>query len=176
VEPGNHYDTVKAFLGGQVPDIAGFSTTALRTKASALYAAAAQLAADFKANASDLPLSTLAPSSIPELALHQHVVMQFLQSLGPLQYNLAGLEPEPRHLLVVIRSLALGSLAKLSEPFVGSVAAHQLALGAAESMIDMLAQLTAEDYGTSTASELGDSVTDLDLDFLDPILGVRLYF
>jgi hypothetical protein len=92
----------------------------------------------------------LAPSSIPELALHEQVVMNFLQSLGQVQHNLVPLEPEFRQLLVAVRSLALGSLVKLSDPFFGSTIAHQISVRAAESMINTLVQLSADDYGTLT--------------------------
>jgi hypothetical protein len=128
-----------------------FSLLALRAKASALHAAAAHLASGVRANANGPPLSTLAPSSIPKVALHQQVVIQFLKSLGQVQHNLATLEPESRQLLVAVRSLALGSLVKLSEPFFGSTAAHQISVRAAESMIITLMQLTADDYGMLTA-------------------------
>jgi hypothetical protein len=118
---------------------------ALRAKASALFGTAAELSTYVKSRASMMPLATLAPSAIPELALHEQTVKRFLQ---PLEYDLRQLAPEPRHMLVAIRSLALGALIRLSEPFTGSMIAHQGGLRAAEGVVDLLMQLTAEDHGT----------------------------
>jgi hypothetical protein len=146
------FDTVKTFLAGQAPPSAGgFSTPALRAKASTLYAGAVQLAAAVDPKKHNL--AGLCASDVPEFASLDATIARFLGTLLPVSQLDAAL-PEVKHALVAVHALAQAALIKVSEPFVDSVVAHDKCLHAAREMASIVKHLMEADYN-----------------YLDPILG-----
>jgi hypothetical protein len=125
----------------------------IRAKASALFAGAAHATLNLGLEVADL--MTLSPSMLPDLAVFEVTIHQFLAAMPPVE-TLDTAVPEIKQILVVVRSLALASLIKLSEPFtsVGAPHAHQPALQAAREMVDVIRHIADSDY-----------------EFLDPVLG-----
>jgi hypothetical protein len=145
------FDTIKAFLAGS-SGLTGLSMPAIRTKASALFAATANAVSNMNVDMADL--ATLSPALLPELAGLETTVQQFLALLPVSQLDTA--VAEVKHMLIAARSLGLAAVLKLTEPFAiaGSPAAHQSALRASREIVDVVRRTSDADY-----------------EFLDPVVG-----
>ncbi|CCM03882.1 uncharacterized protein FIBRA_06033 [Fibroporia radiculosa] len=148
---GTGSPTVRGFFILQAQNanmISGYSTVALRAKASALFEAANRLSSSW---------STQVPSSnsfMENFRVLEHTISRFASTLLPL-HQLAAATPEDKFTLIVIHCLAHASMIRLHFPFMESdTVSRDKCLRAARSLV-----------------LVSKHINDVDFDFLDPLVG-----
>ncbi|KAJ7233912.1 hypothetical protein C8J57DRAFT_1249569 [Mycena rebaudengoi] len=147
VRSGVNFQTIKSFFEGDVASD-GFSTPALRAKASALFERADQLANNWD--------SRIKPSEafLEEIQSLELVIAGFMSTLPPVQ-QLGIASAEDRPILIATHTLAHAAMIHLYQPFASD---------------DPLSY----DKCSQAARACGEVITqiiDSDFAFLDPILG-----
>ncbi|KAH9988472.1 hypothetical protein BJV74DRAFT_839546 [Russula compacta] len=147
-----HLNTVQTFLAHQiqVPVLAGgFSNLALRAKASALFDLAAKVASSW--NAGGVALTQL---SEQETLAVEDSINRFIASVIPV-HQMGAIPANDRHNLIVVHTLAQAALIRLYY-LRGELdqLCNEKCLHAARGMLLVIAR-----------------VSDLDIEFLDPIVG-----
>ncbi|KAI0948956.1 hypothetical protein AcW1_008687 [Taiwanofungus camphoratus] len=150
---GTGSPTVRSFFvhQGQTSNlVSGFSTIALRAKASALFEGANRLSSSWNTQVS--PSNSLTDS----FRVLEHSITRFTSTLLPL-HQLGAAVPEDKFTLIVIHSLAHASMIRLHLPFMeGDSISREKCLRAARSSILVTKH-----------------IADIDFEFLDPLVGVR---
>ncbi|KZT10936.1 uncharacterized protein LAESUDRAFT_356428 [Laetiporus sulphureus 93-53] len=151
IDVGTGTPTVRGFFlrEGQTTNlVSGFSTMALRAKASALFEAANRLATSWS---TQVPSSTTFMENFHAL---EHAITRFASTLLPLHQLGAGV-PEDKYTLIAIHSLAHAAVIRLHFPFMdGDALSREKCLRAARSVV-----LVAK------------HVAEMDFEFLEPIIG-----
>ena len=167
---GQHFQTIRAFLDGQDSNVSsGFSTLALRVKASALFERADRLSACldprkcFITRSSAIkPTSDTGVSSSSafreESQKLERAIARFTSTLIP-PHQLDATTPEARHALIVIHSLANASMIHLCYRF---------------SQTDPILYDKSLQAARACAIII-KYVANSDFDFLDPIIGVSYF-
>ncbi len=104
-------------------------------------------------------IGSLASGSFSEnFTAFEHSIMRFTTTLLPL-HQVGGAIPDDKYALIVIHSLAHASMIRLHAPFMrDDGVSREKSLRAARSLIHVT-----------------KLVTDADFEFLDPVIGVRLF-
>ncbi|KAJ8488647.1 hypothetical protein ONZ51_g3435 [Trametes cubensis] len=147
---GSGSPTIRGFFvqQGQSNSLSGFSTAALRVKASALYEGANRLSSSWS------PRSLASGSFSENFGAFEHSIMRFITTLLPL-HQIGGAIPEDKYALIVIHSLAHASMIRLHAPFMrDDGVSREKAIRAARSLIHVT-----------------KLITDADFEFLDPVIG-----
>ncbi|KAI0364440.1 hypothetical protein BV20DRAFT_1107388 [Pilatotrama ljubarskyi] len=142
--------TIRGFFvqQGQSSSLNGFSTNALRVKASALFESAHRLSSSWS------PRSLTSSSFSENFAAFEHRIIRFTTTLLPL-HQVGGAIPDDKYALIVIHSLAHASMIRLHAPFMrDDGVSREKSLRAARALI-----------------HLTKLVTDPDFEFLDPVIG-----
>ncbi|ESK90577.1 hypothetical protein Moror_4260 [Moniliophthora roreri MCA 2997] len=140
------YQTVRNFLQGDMSD--GYSMLALRSKASALFSRADQLA--LRWNSRIKPTGGY-PEDMQALEL---TITRFLATLVPI-HQLNARMPEEKQMLIVVHTLVQAALMHLYQRFAQDDAvAYEKCSQAAKACVAIIKYISDQDY-----------------DFLDPILG-----
>jgi hypothetical protein len=167
ISSGVNFQTIKSFFEGDVA-VNGYSTLALRAKASALFERADSLTAgwdsstflSFYSNYSSTDLAT--PGIKPSDAFHQEIrsleltITAFISTLPPL-HQLETMVSEDKPILLAAHTLAHAAMIHLYQRFASDDA-------------------VSSDKCSRAARACGAVIThimDADFPFLDPILGVR---
>jgi len=147
VDSGTPFQTIRAFLDGDVSP-GGFSTHALRVKASALFGRADQLSKSWD------PTMATSAGFREEIQVLEQTLSRFIPALIPV-HQLDATMPEDKHILIVTHTLAHAAMIHLYHRF------------AEEDPISYNKRLRAA-RGCVTIIK---HITDGDFDFLDPIIG-----
>ncbi|GBE80506.1 hypothetical protein SCP_0302210 [Sparassis crispa] len=142
--------TIFDFLAHQAQTsslVGGFSTIALRAKASVLFEAADRLSSSFMR----LPASN---TMMDEFRVLEHTITRFTATLLPL-HQLSAAVPEEKFTLIVVHSLAHAAMIHLHAPFVerDPISREKCARAARAMML------------------VTKHIAELDFDFLEPIVG-----
>ncbi|KAI0769392.1 hypothetical protein BD413DRAFT_83223 [Trametes elegans] len=150
LDVGGGSPTIRGFFvqQGQSASLSGFSTVALRVKASALFEGANRLSSSWN------PRSLASGSFSENFSAFEHSIMRFITTLLPL-HQVGGAIPEDKYALIVIHSLAHASMIRLHAPFMrDDGVSREKSLRAARSLIHVTKLITAADF-----------------EFLDPVIG-----
>ncbi|KAI0076132.1 hypothetical protein K474DRAFT_1684991 [Panus rudis PR-1116 ss-1] len=150
LEMGNGSPTVQGFFAHQAGlnnVVGGFSTLALRVKASALFEGANKLSSSWS------PRHAHSPSFTDNFRSLEHTITRFTTTLLPL-HQLSATMPSDKYSLFVIHSLAHASMITLQDPFVEDQVSREVCVRAARSVV-------------AVAKYINDS----DFDYLDPLIG-----
>ncbi|KAL1942446.1 hypothetical protein VTO73DRAFT_6048 [Trametes versicolor] len=150
LDVGGGSPTIRGFFvqQGQSSTLSGFSTVALRVKASALFEGANRLSSSWS------PRSLASGSFSENFTAFEHSIMRFTTTLLPL-HQVGGAIPDDKYALIVIHSLAHASMIRLHAPFMrDDGVSREKSLRAARSLIHVT-----------------KLVTDADFEFLDPVIG-----
>ncbi|KAH9949026.1 hypothetical protein B0H21DRAFT_165410 [Amylocystis lapponica] len=150
IDVGTGSPTISSFFSheAQTSLASGFSTSALRAKASAMFESAARLASSW--NSRIPPSSTFSDT----FRVLEHTITRFTTTLLPL-HQLGAAMPEDKFTLIVVHSLAHASMIHLYSPFIeDDLASREKCLRAARSLILVTKH-----------------IADMDFDFLDPVVG-----
>ncbi|TFK54579.1 hypothetical protein OE88DRAFT_1655324 [Heliocybe sulcata] len=141
--------TIRTFLEGQgLNTVGGFSTRALRVKASTLLQSAYKLSSDWSFRLSD------SNALRDEFLALERIITRFLTTLIPVQ-QLDGTIPDEKHALVVIHTLAHAATIHLQYRFAqDDPVSHSKCLRAASAIVTVIKHISEADF-----------------EFLDPILG-----
>ncbi|KAH9859019.1 hypothetical protein C2E23DRAFT_30043 [Lenzites betulinus] len=148
---GGGSPTIRAFFvqQGQSNSLNGFSTVALRVKASALFEGANRLSSSWS------PRSLASGSFSENFTAFEHSIVRFATTLLPL-HQVGGAIPDDKYALIVIHSLAHASMIRLHAPFMrDDGVSRDKSIRAARSLIHVT-----------------KLVTDSDVEFLDPVIGL----
>ncbi|KAI8992943.1 hypothetical protein BD414DRAFT_290709 [Trametes punicea] len=150
LDAGSGSPTIRGFFvqQGQSPSLSGFSTAALRVKASALFEGANRLSSSWS------PRSLASSSFSDNFQAFEHSIIRFTTTLLPL-HQVGGAIPEDKYALIVIHSLAHAAMIRLHAPFMRDDAvSRDKALHAARALIHVT-----------------KLIADGDFEFLDPVIG-----
>ncbi|KAJ3491225.1 hypothetical protein NLI96_g869 [Meripilus lineatus] len=142
--------TIQAFFVQQSPipnGVGGFSTIALRTKASALFEGASRLSTSWN------PRLSPSASFSENFRAFEHTITRFTTTLLPL-HQLGATMPDDKYSLFVIHSLAHASMITLHQPFMTDQISRESTLRAARSV-----------------TVVAKHISDADFDYLDPLIG-----
>ncbi|TBU37271.1 hypothetical protein BD309DRAFT_876749 [Dichomitus squalens] len=142
--------TIRAFFVQQAQSnsLTGFTTAALRVKASALFEGANRLSSSWS------PRSLSSSAFSENFSAFEHSIVRFATTLLPL-HQVGGAIPEDKYALIVIHSLAHASMIRLHAPFMrDDGVSREKCLRAARSLIHVT-----------------KLITDTDFEFLDPVIG-----
>jgi len=140
IDPGPPFQTIRAFFEGDVSP-SGFSTQALRVKASALFARADQVSASWDPRLK--PPSTL----IEEIQALETAIAQFIATLVPLD-QLDAVTLEDKHTLIAAHTLAHTASIQLYRPFTqdGPITFDKCSR-AARACVAVIEHITEQDFG-----------------------------
>ena len=188
---GTGSPTIRGFFvqQSQSTSLSGFTLGALRVKASALYEGANRLSSSWSPRTSlpilrvdhrtaplTAPSPAPAPASVPHTLPRQtgslastvfsdnftafeHSIVRFTTTLLPL-HQVGGAIPDDKFALLAIHSLAHAAMIALHAPFMRDDAvSRDKCLRAARAVIHVT-----------------KLIADADVDFLDPVIGVRVFF
>ncbi|KAI0743678.1 hypothetical protein C8Q80DRAFT_1107019 [Daedaleopsis nitida] len=147
---GGGSPTIRAFFvqQAQSTSLSGFSTVALRVKASALFEGANRLSSSWS------PRSLTSGAFSENFTAFEHSIIRFTTTLLPL-HQVGGAIPDDKYALIVIHSLAHASMIGLHAPFMrDDGVSREKSLRAARSIIHVT-----------------KLITDADFEFLDPVIG-----
>ncbi|KAI0779614.1 hypothetical protein C8Q74DRAFT_1316163 [Fomes fomentarius] len=142
--------TIRAFFVQQAQSnsLSGFSTAALRVKASALFEGANRLSSSWS------PRSLASGAFSDNFSAFEHSIIRFTTTLLPL-HQVGGAIPDDKYALIVIHSLAHASMIRLHAPFMRDDGVSlEKCLRSARSLIHVT-----------------KLITDSDFEFLDPVIG-----
>ncbi|EGO00414.1 hypothetical protein SERLA73DRAFT_73137 [Serpula lacrymans var. lacrymans S7.3] len=144
-----HDQTIRSFFSGQVSNLdGGFSTLALRVKASAIFERAHRLAANW-----DKRLS-LSSAFTDDFQTLEHTITRFIPNLIPV-HQLDATMPDDKHAFLVIHTLAHAAMIHLYYSFGhDDPVSYGKCLQAARSCVSVIKHIAEPDY-----------------EFLDPIMG-----
>jgi hypothetical protein len=149
IDESRNFQTIQTFFEGQGSNlVGGFSTLALRVKASALLERANQLSMNWD--------HRLAPSTAftDDFQTLEHTVARFVLTLIPVQ-QLEAARADVKHAFITTHTLAHTAILHLYYPFgTQDPASYEKCLRAARSIVTIIKHLS-----------------DVDFDFLDPIVG-----
>jgi hypothetical protein len=166
MDEGRNFQTIQTFFEGQGSNlVGGFSTLALRVKASALIERSNQLSMnwDHRKTLSSrrgifvYPKTGLAPSTAftDDFQNLEHTITRFVPTLIPVQ-QLDATTPQNKHALLINHTLAHAAIIHLYYPFgAEDPPSYEKCLRAARSIVTVIKHTSEVDY-----------------DFLDPIIGV----
>jgi hypothetical protein len=171
MDEARNFQTIQTFFEGQGSNlVGGFSTLALRVKASALIERANQLSMNwdhrkrpsYLLSGICLPRGTgLAPSTAftDDFQNLEHTITRFVPTLIPVQ-QLDATTPQVKHAFLTNHTLAHAAIIHLYYTFgTEDPASYEKCLRAARSIVTTIKHLS-----------------EVDFDFLDPIIGVRSCF
>ncbi|EKM54793.1 uncharacterized protein PHACADRAFT_258894 [Phanerochaete carnosa HHB-10118-sp] len=148
---GNGSPVITSFFMHQAqatPLVGGFSSAALRAKASALFEGSQKLSSSWNPR---LPSST---NFSENFRAFDSTISRFVSTLLPV-HQLATMMPEDKYTLFLVHSLAHASMVRLHQPFVADdQLSREKALRAARSLVLVVKH-----------------VTEADFDYLDPMIG-----
>ncbi|CAL1706100.1 unnamed protein product [Somion occarium] len=147
---GHGSPTIQAFFApqGHVQNVTGgFSSLAMRVKASALFEGASRLSSSWS------PRLSSSSSFTDSFRTIEHTITRFTTTLLPL-HQLAATMPDDKYHLIAIHSLAHASMICLHEHFLDDQVSREVLLRGARSIV-------------AVAKYIGDA----DYDFLDPLIG-----
>lgn len=150
LDVGGGSPTIRAFFvqQAQSTSLSGFSTVALRVKASALFEGANRLSSSWS------PRSLASSAFSENFSAFEHSIMRFTTTLLPL-HQVGGAIPDDKYALIVIHSLAHASMIRLHASFMhDDGVSREKCIRAARSLIHVT-----------------KLITDTDFEFLDPIIG-----
>ncbi|KAH9932465.1 uncharacterized protein B0H18DRAFT_25848 [Fomitopsis serialis] len=151
IDVGNASPTVQGFFMHQAQTsnmVSGFSTAALRAKASALFEAANRLSSSWS---SQVPSSN---AFMDNFRVLEHTITRFASTLLPL-HQLGAALPEDKYTLIMVHSLAHAAMVRLHFPFMENDAiSREKCLRSARGMI-----------------LVSKHIVDMDFEFLDPLIG-----
>lgn len=172
IDDSRNFQTIQTFFEGQGSNlVGGFSTLALRVKASALLERANQLSMNWDHRKQRILLTYivcllikgigLAPSTAftDDFQTLEHTITRFIPTLIPVQ-QLDAARLEDKHAFLVSHTLAHTAILHLYYPFgTQDPPSYEKCLRAARSIVTIIKHLS-----------------DIDFDFLDPIIAVRPTF
>jgi hypothetical protein len=171
LDRSNHGYTIRAFLEGQSAVNSGFSTAALRVKASALFECADRLSTSWDFRKPCKSWSILSPLTTRRLGSTasnnfrddfqklDRLISRFIATLLPV-HQLDATMPRDKHSLIVIHSLANAAMIHLCYRFSREdTVSYEKSLRAARTCVSIIKQISSTDF-----------------DFLDPIIGVLHLF
>ncbi|KIM78836.1 hypothetical protein PILCRDRAFT_576092 [Piloderma croceum F 1598] len=149
MDEGRNFQTIQTFFEGQGSNlVGGFSTLALRVKASALIERANQLSMNWD--------HRLAPSTAftDDFQNLEHTITRFVPTLIPVQ-QLDATTPQNKHAFLTNHTLAHAAIIHLYYPFgTEDPTSYEKCLRAARSIVTVIKH-----------------ISEVDFDFLDPIIG-----
>lgn len=148
VDSSSGFQTVRTFLEGNSVASDGYSTMALRSKASALFQLADQLSSNWD------PRMVTASAFRDEVQALEQSIHRFILTLTPL-HQLDAVLPEDRHVLITTHVLAHTAIVHLYRKFaVEDPLCYEICLREARACVDIIRLLKDSDFA-----------------LLDPILG-----